>query len=141
MSSTWSTWGFVLVGLGFSFFYGIKAAEIFQVQPVDKISWRLHQFWLNFLGSVVGWITLWFVMERVVAALSNTRSLQFNFPTVLLFLLAFVGIIGFLPVTVVNLINSVGALVGKIAGLPEPRAKPSPRDTGPAGPEGQKGVA
>ena len=110
---------FGAVALAFSVFYGANAAAIFQVPEVDKLSWRLHQFWLNFLGSLVGWAAAAFFFTRLLAAVASGKPVQFDWSSIGLALVAFVGVTGFLPVTVVTLINSIGALVGKIAGLPQ----------------------
>ena len=109
---------FSVVGLGFSLFYGLNAVAIFQVTSVAKRAWRFHQFWLTFFGSLVGWVAMWFLMARLVAAMEAVDAVKFSLSSVALFFLAFVGVTGFLPLTVVSLINSIRALVGEIAGLP-----------------------
>ena len=110
---------YVLVAGGFSVFYGLKAAEIF-LDPIPQKkprAWTFHQFWLNFTGSVVGWLCLWFVGAKVLACLSGTFPTSIDAWDALVAFFAFVGVTGYLPATAVALVQSIGALIGKIPGI------------------------
>ncbi|MGA8862308.1 MAG: hypothetical protein WBM09_08720 [Gallionella sp.] len=110
---------YVVIAGVFSVFYGLKAVEIFlDPVPVNKpCSWKFHQFWLNFTGAVVGWVCLWFIGGKVLACLYNTCSNPIDWWDAAVAFFAFVGITGYLPMTVVALVQSIGAIVGKIDGM------------------------
>lgn len=115
---TWFAWAFGLVALVASLFYGVKACDILEVSSAGKPwAWKLHQFWLNFLGALVGWAAMWPLVPRVAGCLLEPCAPALTVADVAVFFLAFVGITGFLPVTVVGLVLSVKELVGKLAGL------------------------
>ena len=121
----WLNWSTILrcayfaIAIGFSLFYGLKAIDIFtDVDAKSLTGPRLfHQRWLNFLGSATGWVCLWFVVTKVSHHLLNGSDPAIGWPYVALAMVAFVGITGYLPFTVVTLVNSVGRVVGKIAGI------------------------
>jgi hypothetical protein len=61
--------GLIVVGLAASSFYAWKAVEIFTdtndpyIQKKNNLrSWRLHQRWLNFVGSLAGWAAAYYHM-------------------------------------------------------------------------------
>ena len=110
---------YIGVAAGFSCFYGIKATAIFlDPSPTNKpLAWQFHQFWLNFTGCVVGWIALWFFGSKVITCIQTACTSRVDIWDVGLFFLAFVGVTGYLPAMVVGLVFSIGALVGKIAGM------------------------
>jgi hypothetical protein len=74
--------------------------------------WHMHQLWLNFVGSLVGWACLWFVVRWIVGGTSN-----FGWEYALLALIAFIGVTGYLPSTAVGIVQAIGTLVEKAAGL------------------------
>lgn len=57
-------WIVMTFGLGSSLFYGWKAVAIFGYPIENKNfsehsnSWRIHQFWFNFTGSLLGWFLI-----------------------------------------------------------------------------------
>ena len=110
---------FPLVGLLFSVFYGWKSIDIFLEVPTTHKpwAWKFHQFWLNFSGSLVGWVALWFLTRKVLSCIRTSCSAPVNFWDVATFFLAFIGITGFLPFTIVSLIQGIKELAAKIAGL------------------------
>lgn len=112
---------YLIVAAVFSVFYGLRAVEIF-LEPIPKkderkCSWWFHQFWLNFAGSVVGWVCLWFVGGKLVSCFVTTCSGSPDWWNAAVAFFAFIGITGYLPMTVVTLVQSIGAVVGKIAGM------------------------
>jgi hypothetical protein len=109
---------FVLVAIGMSVFYGLRACEIFSVSTTDrKWSWRFHQFWLNFLGSGVGWVAAWAVLRASVECASADCALSVSPSAVSLFFLAFLGVTGYLPATIVGAVGGINELISKLLSL------------------------
>ena len=106
---------FAVVAAAFSLFYGFKASQIFGVDHAGKTrSWKFHQFWLNFAGSVTGWLILWVAIRRVNIVLGSSQA--FKMSDFILFLVAFVGITGFLPLSVVSFIQGIRDIAGRVMG-------------------------
>jgi len=108
-------WILVGVGLVMSVFYGAKAPDIFVSdsnadwkERWKKPAFRFHQTWLNFLGSAAGWVMLGFLIERV--AFGARPALLHAAPVAIG---AFLGVTGYLPVTVVSFAMAVGTLAEK----------------------------
>lgn len=78
-------------------------------------AWKLHQFWLNFLGSVAGWSALWFLLRSALQCASASCSFQFGWSEVGAFLLAYLGVTGYVPFTVIGLASGVKELAEKVA--------------------------
>ena len=102
----------IVAGLCFSLFYALNAVDIFvdtsQAGVVEKrklLSWRLHQFWLNFMGSFVGWAVVYYL---VFFRLLPLCCFSFKIEDTILVLLALLGIAGFLP----NALSRVTSLKG-----------------------------
>ncbi|MFN0315332.1 MAG: hypothetical protein ACKVQA_09875 [Burkholderiales bacterium] len=105
---------FASIALVFSIFYGWKACDIFDVWTQDKkLAWKIHQFWLNLAGSIVGWAALWAATGGTLLTVHPTLSIT----DAVLLLIAFVGITGYLPYAVVGLLQGLVALAKKVAGL------------------------
>jgi hypothetical protein len=110
--------GFVLVATAFSLFYGFRATNIFDVKLAGTSrSWRFHQWWLNFLGSVSGWIASWFLLHKILSASHSPATVSIQPSDIGLFFLAFVGVTGFLPFSVVSVLQGLRDIATKIAGL------------------------
>jgi hypothetical protein len=118
---------FCVVALVASGLYGWYAVKIFlpDIDPrkwgmhsSDSLKkrmpfcWHMHQIWLNFAGSLVGWACLWFVGKRIVES-----TTYFGWDYALLALIAFIGVTGYLPSTAVGIVQAIGTLVDKFAGL------------------------
>ena len=111
---------FALVGLIFSVFHGAMAADIFMSADARKgksWAWHVHQFWLNFCGSVAGWAALWFIIEKVSALLVSPGSAAPQWSDAALFFLAFLGVTGYLPFAIVTSVQAIKELISKIPGL------------------------
>ena len=105
----------VMVG-AFSFFYGIKATKIFDVRAPDApTSWKFHQFWLNFLGSVLGWVLFTFAAIRVFQCYGGSCTQPLNTWDAGMLLAGFIGVTGHLPIATVGLILHFSNLVEKYA--------------------------
>jgi len=117
-STTCSYLVFGAIAVAFSVFYGTKAIDIFG-EPSDKKpwAWRVHQFWLNFVGSIAGWSAMWFLLRRVFAAIESSSPSSITWSDIALFFAAFIGVTGFLPFSVVSLIYGLREIASKIAGL------------------------
>lgn len=117
---------FWFIALAASLCYGYWTPEIFQVKATGK--WpqppRVHQFWVNFLGSVVGWATLYYLLEmrlRVFDKVPNTAPGAID---IALLLVAFLGVTGHLPYTLVGIASALDALVGRALGKFADRLRP-----------------
>jgi hypothetical protein len=109
----------VFVGLLFSLYYGFKAPAIFRTDiSALPASGKFHQFWLNFLGSALGWLLLGFGLARVLQCVGGCSNPIGLWDAVLLFG-GFVGVTGHLPVATVGLIQHFVRLVEKHAGVGE----------------------
>ena len=109
---------FTVVGVGFSLFFGFKATEIFSVPTEGRTAaWKFYQYWFNFLGSFVGWIALGFLARKVYFCLQSLCPAQVDLMDLLVIFVAFVGVTGHLPYTVMGLIQGINDLAKKIAGL------------------------
>jgi len=106
------------VAILFSIFFGLRATQIFQVDSNNKPwSWRFHQFWLNFLGSLVGWTACALILPEILQAIIYSLRPNVTFSHIFLFFVAFIGMTGFLPVTVIGTIAGLKEIVAKLAGL------------------------
>jgi hypothetical protein len=103
-------WGtaFWPIAIGASLFYGIKCWVIHELDREASLSdltqrwkrpwkqlwhdgtwaWKVHQFWLNFLGSFVGWWAFW---------LFRCESRSVAWPDIALLAIAFLGMTGLIP--------------------------------------------
>lgn len=117
----------IFFGCLMSLFYGVGGVWIFQrsnEKPFeDKYKynyfWWLHQVWINFLGSAFGWFMLFLfylsVSQNGVADVIN----NFNWQYAGTLLLAIIGMMGFLPATIWNLINSISTIIDRFFPMTE----------------------
>jgi 4-hydroxybenzoate polyprenyltransferase len=107
---TISFWAFAFLA---SAFLGYFCYEIHVVtEEKGKIPWqrRWQQYWFNFIGSLSGWIAIWFVVQKLWASnLGQGRLADFGLAVV-----GFIGITGYLPYTVIGVINAVWELAKKV---------------------------
>jgi hypothetical protein len=78
----------------------------------------LHQLWLNLAGSVVGWAALYTLAPRlwwVLTKADGTWRPEWSWSDVGLFVVAFVGVTGYLPAMFVGLALSAGQTAQKVA--------------------------
>jgi hypothetical protein len=99
----------LLVGMGFAFsiFLGCQAVPILVdttnpvIQAKKKLrSWQVHQFWLNFIGSLVGWAATYYLIFFRFLPISQ---LTFKLEDSIVAVFALLGITGFLPNTLSRL--------------------------------------
>ncbi len=118
-----------VIAVAASALYGWKAVEIFTDVPSQRsrppAAWWWHQRWLNFLGSLVGWVALWILGRKLVPCVAGRCNPGLEGSYALLGFLAFVGVTGYLPYGVVGILTGASTLAAKatevVAGL---RRKP-----------------
>jgi len=129
---TWASIVFWAVALTASALYGWNAVAIHspprkkakdrsgeesKEELVYPPAWWWHQRWLNFLGALVGWLALWFLGRKYVGCLFSACTAAPEAWDVIAALIAFVGVTGFLPGTVVSFLSSFSALAARLAEL------------------------
>jgi len=101
-NSSWFIIGYWIVALIASI---LASAFAFKIHNATKTTGAslVHQYILNFLGACIGWILLWIILPDLVNSISRQSSTSFTFKDVLILILAFIGIMGYLPVALVGL--------------------------------------
>lgn len=115
----WSGFLIILFGFLFSVFYGVGAVWIFQRSKEspfkDKYKynyfWWFHQVWINFLGSAFGWFMFFIVYISLKSNGLAGVIKYFSWQCVGMILLALIGMMGFLPATIWNLVYSLSTLI------------------------------
>src|SRR6202035_6056357 len=103
---------FGLVALAFGVFYGFKPFDIFRVDHANKPgAWKFHQLWLNFVGSIAGWVILWVVIQRISFVIRAPEH-ALKASDFILMLVAFVSVTGFLPLSIVSFIQGIRDIAG-----------------------------
>ena len=101
----------IIVGFVHSFFYGAFALKIWKGEwEKETLAQRVHQRWLNFGGAAAGWAALIFL----VAKLQSTEMTNVKYIDVVIFLIAVLGVVGFLPRTLSGLVESVQSVLAAI---------------------------
>src|SRR5439155_7792266 len=109
---------FWILGLLSSLFYGWKACDAFGVDATGKPwAWRLHQFWFNFVGSLLGWAAAWFLARKAWHCLAVACPAHLDWSDAALIVGAFVGVTGHLPYATAGILSGVRELASKLAGL------------------------
>lgn len=107
---------FFTTALAVSGFYGVYAFAIFGGDVPTKRSQRAHQFWFNFVGSLFGWVALFFLVQKFMPVASGAKVPDVGFWDVVLSLIAFAGITGHLPWVFVDLKFAIAAIAKKAMG-------------------------
>lgn len=103
-------WFFITAGLGTGL-YAVFCFEIFSEPTKDRpLSWIIHQVWFNALGAATGWAACWLLGQRL------RDGVLLDGWTLAYFLLAFIGVTGHMPRTVVGLVLAPGTLFDKVVG-------------------------
>jgi hypothetical protein len=123
----WLATVFWLIALSASAWYGWNAVAIFEPQQhkkardqhVDELdyprAWWWHQRWLNFLGALVGWLAFWFLGRKYVGYLVSACTATPNAWDIAAAVIAFVGMTGYLPGTIIPPLQSLTGLLKKVA--------------------------
>lgn len=110
---------FLLVAVIASGFFGFYCFEIHNLGR-STFEWqeKIQQVWFNFIGAFAGWIALWILIRQWWGAwrLPTTPAVpvQMTLSDFGLALIAFVGMSGYLPFTVMGVIRTLVALVQKV---------------------------
>jgi len=117
---------FLTVGTFFSLFYGIRSYDIFTRLTVSKevrdlyektITFKIHNFFVNFTGSAIGWFSLFLVYNDLFSSgLEGLDIKKIGFGHIFLLLIALLGIWGILPHTFWGLASSAKYMAEKALG-------------------------
>lgn len=110
---------FLLVAVIASGFFGFFCFEIHNLdRSAFKWQEKIQQVWFNFVGALIGWIALWILVRQWWGAWRLPTApgvpVQMTVSDFGLALIAFVGISGYLPFTVMGVIRTFVALVQKV---------------------------
>lgn len=110
----WITVGVGIVALVFSFFFGLKAREIFSVPKPKEKSQRFYLFWFNFFGSLVGWLALWVILFKILRCVGGACQIGVELGDLVLALVAFAGITGHLPMATMGIFSGLGNIANSL---------------------------
>jgi hypothetical protein len=106
----------LMVAGGSALFYGFGC---FRIWPGDEPAagqrsaiWFVHQYWLNGFGSIVGWAAGAVLVKRY--AETPVGEFTFSFGEFFLGLVAFLGLVGYLPFMATGFAVTVRELAKKI---------------------------
>lgn len=113
------------VGLIISVFYGFCADKIFWTDEDRENHFKgtygcvkhVHQFWLNFIGSIVGWFSIYLFLNILLCIQFSELSLAH----ILLFGFGIIGIVGWLPMTLLGIATSLGGIAQKFLDFGKPK--------------------
>ncbi len=117
--SVFFTVSFIVIAFSASVILAWKALEIFVPKEVwsnKSRAWRFHQFWFNFVGSVSGWVALWFVVRSVWMCLSQRCLPEPGIWDATIAAVALVGITGYLPYTMMGVLERLQGLANRALG-------------------------
>lgn len=108
----------LLVGLIMSVLYGFFSDKIFWTEEQRKNNFegkygyvrRVQQFWLNFVGSFAGWFSIYLFLNILL----HIRLSELSIAHVLLFGFGIIGVVGWLPMTLLGVASSLGEIVRKL---------------------------
>lgn len=101
----------LILGILSSLFRGWVAVKAFMYPkkedtiPSYHIEWYLHQRWIHFIGSMLGWLAL------ICTYIYLISGLKIGIEIVFLFFFSSMGIMGFLPLILWNISWSTNELV------------------------------
>jgi hypothetical protein len=111
-------WGYLGLSVAGSLAYGFGAFAAFGVDPNPRHGAWLHQIWFNLVGAAVGWLAGWVVLVRWLSCARFACHDEPMFSTIVLLVVAFVGITGHLPLTIAKGLDGLSALMGWFAPHP-----------------------
>lgn len=125
----WFILAYLILSITMSLIFGFKSIEIHdelrfdenkKLLGVDNMKKDLkskrkallyHQYWFNFVGSFTGWIALFPILKNIFIFLCPKQTLiEISWSQFGLFLIAILGITGYLPLTIHNLAKSLNKL-------------------------------
>lgn len=108
---------FLVIGFCFALFYGFRCFEIHEVpEKYQKLETRIHQYWFNLVGAIVGWLALFILYKSLGQISDNWNNLAVITPALnwnhyILLLIGIIGVVGYLPFTLVNLLRIPDKLI------------------------------
>jgi hypothetical protein len=107
-------WGYFCGALILSVSYGLGCYAALDAPKPNNFIARLHQFWFNTIGAATGWLAAWVVIVRWLSCPSFVCRDEPSGWTILLAVIAFIGITGHLPLAVISSISYLRALLSKL---------------------------
>lgn len=107
-------WTVALIASGLCGYY---ANEIFNGEKAGcKLNAKgFHQFWLNFVGSFVGWAALWVLVQKYHGCIFQGCSIHHFSWYIFVALIAFVGITGYLPMMIIPPLATLTKAIDNVA--------------------------
>jgi hypothetical protein len=88
--------------------YGLKDKE---KRPDPRL---IGQRWFNFLGSISGWLILWILLPNLIQCFKYQATNDLSMKDIILFLIALIGVSGYLPLLLFGIAKSANELANKI---------------------------
>ncbi len=114
--SFWCGLVYWTISLVLILFYAIKAYDIFAPAEKPNEAQKIHNYWFNGLGALIGCVLLWTVIAKFWYSIEHHDTSILTSGDYLTLLFSFIGITGFMPVTVVGITQSLGQLINKLYG-------------------------
>lgn len=108
---------YLVLSIAFSMFFGLCAERIFLEATEQRPIRIFYQFWFNFLGSAFGWGAGWFLLRAAVGCNGGQCETFLSGSSLVLVVLAFVGMTGHLPLATMTAIAAMTAAVKELANL------------------------
>ena len=97
---------YIIISIIFSVFVGFYARFYFKIN--NKAVHSLYDFWIGFSGSAIGWLALY----SFINSLQNSGH-SLSFADITLLLISIIGIVGFLPRLLLNILDGVTTFISK----------------------------
>ncbi len=111
----WGLRGYLVIVVGSSSFYGFGC---FHIWPNDDPKpgehswfWFAHQYWLNALGCATGWACVFLLLKKYV---DDSGASAFSGGDILVAAVAFLGLIGHLPLMVTGFAVAIREIAKKM---------------------------
>ena len=121
---------FLIIACIFSLFYAFRARRIIDYPHPDSYytkkinrkrllpditnSAHIHGFWINLLGSAIGWFFIYILYSNLVQPGLKIAIKEISSIHVFIFIIGVIGIMGFLPFTLSGIISSLQYLIDKL---------------------------
>jgi uncharacterized Tic20 family protein len=113
-----------VLALSVSALYGFKAFELHNMvsKKPDKNETEYnyvigHQIWFNFCGALLGWIATWILLNDAWPCLHVACKVDLNWSKGILSAVAFAGVTGYLPNTLITTLQTMNEIALKLIGL------------------------
>lgn len=122
----WAAGVYWVIALIASGLYGWHGVSIFKphiaAQPQQPAkAWWWHQRWFYFLGGLAGWLAFWLLMRKFGGCVFGACAPDIKALDIVGALVAFVGVTGYLPISIVSLVSGIGGLVEALSAWIERR--------------------